>query len=751
MEDKKMFNITINGKQIEAEAGKSILQVATENGIDIPNLCYSDMVKVYGSCGVCVVEVEGAPKLFRACATKISDGMVVNTETDRVKRARKTALSLMLSDHSGDCRPPCVRECPAGTDCQGYVGLIANGLFEEANELIKEKLPLPASIGRVCPHPCETACRRKALEEPVSIMQLKRFAADTSIANNGGKAYAPAVAAETGKKVAIIGGGPAGLSAAYFLRAKGHDVTIYDKMPKMGGMLRYGIPEYRLPKAVLDIEIEAIEGMGVKMVNNVLTDAEMFEKLRNENDAVLIAIGAWTSSKMRIPGEDLEGVYGGIDFLRSIALGETLPLGKRVAVVGGGNTAMDACRSAVRVGADEVYVIYRRTRDEMPAEKVEIEEAEEEGVIYKFLCNPVEILGADGKVTAIKAQKMELGEPDASGRCKPVPVEGAFEEIAVDNVIMAIGQSINNKGFESVELTKKGTIVADEKLFTTSLDGVFACGDVTNRGAGIAIAAIGEAKKAAAAMHLYLGGAKPAFEDTAEYNIYSIKNPTDEQIREANAHRPIEARLAPAQRSAEERKTNFKEYVDIFDAEAAKKEAERCLECGCRDYFECKLIKYADRYDADYERVAGSKHQRPVVKTKYIVREPEKCILCGLCVRTCEEVMGITALGLVGRGFDTVVLPEMGLALESTKCNNCGLCVSVCPTGALSEQLPLAKAVPLKETVKEGICGLCDKACEVKVTYHGNTPLRVLPKEGGKLLCAEGRFALVDGKDPLKK
>ncbi|MBQ8827982.1 MAG: FAD-dependent oxidoreductase [Clostridia bacterium] len=751
MEEKKLLNITINGKAIQAEEGKSILQAANENGIDIPNLCYSEMVKVYGSCGVCVVEVAGAPKLFRACATKITEGMVVETETDRVKRARKTALELMLSDHNGDCRPPCVRECPAGTDCQGYVGLIANGLYEEANELIKEKLPLPASIGRVCPHPCETACRRKAIDEPVSIMQLKRFAADTAIKNNGGKAYSPDVKEETGKKVAIIGGGPAGLSAAYFLRMKGHRVTIYDKMPKMVGMLRYGIPEYRLPKAVLDIEIDAIRDMGVEMKNNVAADADMFAQLRKDNDVVLIAIGAWTSSKMNIPGEDLEGVYGGIDFLRSIALGDMLPLGKKVAVIGGGNTAMDACRSSVRAGADEVYVIYRRTRDEMPADKVEIEEAEEEGVIYKFLCNPVEILSSDGKVCGIKAQKMELGEPDASGRRKPVAIEGAFEEIAVDNVIMAIGQGTNNKGFESVELTKKGTVVADEKTFATSLDGVFACGDVTNRGAGIAIAAIGEAKKAAFAIDLYLCGVEPTFEETSEYKVYSVKNPTDEEIRQANAHRETAKRLAPSQRTPEERNTNFNEYVDLFDEEAAKKEAERCLECGCRDYFECKLIKYADRYNADCTRVAGEKHTRPAVETKYIVREPSKCILCGLCVRTCEEVMGITALGLVGRGFDTVVMPEMGLALDSTQCSHCGLCVSVCPTGALSEKLPLAKAVPLKETVREGVCGLCEETCEIKVTYHGDTPLRVLPVDGGKLLCEKGRFALVNGEDPLKK
>lgn len=235
-----MLNLTINGKNIQVEEGTTILQAAKDNGIYIPTLCYDEAVKVYGACGLCVVEAEGIPKLLRSCSAKCTDGMVINTESDRVVQSRKIAMELLMSAHDGDCVAPCQLNCPARTDCQGYVGLIANGEYESALKLVKNKVSLPASIGRVCPHPCESACRRKNVEEPINIAQLKAFAADLDL--NGDK-YVPEKAEATGKKIAVIGGGPAGLTAAYQLAIKGHDVTIYDMMEKMGGMLRYGIPQ----------------------------------------------------------------------------------------------------------------------------------------------------------------------------------------------------------------------------------------------------------------------------------------------------------------------------------------------------------------------------------------------------------------------------------------------------------------------------------------------------------------------------
>ena len=670
------IKLTINGKECVGQAGQTILQIAENNGIDIPTLCHNENVKHYGACGICVVEAANSPKLMRACSTMAADGMVINTESARVVQARKIALELLMSDHDGDCRGPCVLNCPAETDCQLYVKKIAQGDYRGAVQTIKEKLPLPASIGRVCPHPCETACRRKLVEEPISIAFLKAFAADKDLASDD--PFTADCAADTGKKVAVIGGGPAGLTAAYFLRRSGHSVTIYESMPKLGGMLRYGIPEYRLPKAVLDAEIAAIAKMGVEMKPNfrVGTDAS-FEEITAAHDATVVAIGAWKSMGVGCPGEDLEGVWGGIHLLREIALGNKPNIGEKVCVVGGGNTAMDACRSAVRLGAKEVSIIYRRTLDEMPAEKIEIHEAMEEGVTFRFLRNPAEILGENGKVKAVKLQVMELGEPDASGRRSPVPVEGEFEILEVDSVIAAIGQKVLPAGFEALELNRRGIIAADETTFRTNLPGVFAVGDATNRGAGIAIAAIGEANKAAAVVDSYLRGQEVPY--CKPY--YSERTVTAEML----AANEKKARAQMPCKRAEIRVKDFNEMNLGFTEEQAIAEAKRCLECGCHDYYDCALIKHANRYPIDPKRFAGDKRMTDSEKKLVVIERNEgKCILCGLCVRVCEEVAQEGLLGLVGRGFGTVIKPEFRDSAKIAKCADCCKCAEACPTGALT-------------------------------------------------------------------
>lgn len=282
--------LNIDGKEVYGLPGQTILDVCKENDIFIPTLCYDERTEIYGACGLCMVEMEGNPKLWKACATEIAPDMIIHTNTPRVIESRKTNLELLLSNHKGDCRPPCMLACPAGTDCQGYVGLIANGQYEEAIKLIRENIPLPGSIGRVCPHPCETACRRGMVDEPIAIANLKRFAADTD--EFGEDPFVPECEPDTGKNVAVIGGGPYGLSMAYFLRQLGHDVTIYEAMPKLGGMLRYGIPEYRLPKEVLDEEIAVLEKMGVTMVTNTKIGEDIsFEAIRRDFDAVCVVHG----------------------------------------------------------------------------------------------------------------------------------------------------------------------------------------------------------------------------------------------------------------------------------------------------------------------------------------------------------------------------------------------------------------------------------------------------------------------------
>ena len=716
-----MLNLTINGKNITVEEGTTILQAAKDNGIYIPTLCYDDAVKVYGACGLCVVEAEGIPKLLRSCSAKCSEGMVVNTESKRVVQSRKIAMELLMSAHDGDCVAPCQLNCPARTDCQGYVGLIANGEYEAALKLIKNKVSLPASIGRVCPHPCETACRRGKVDEAINIAQLKAFAADMDLNSDS---YLPEKDAPTGKKIAIIGGGPAGLTAAYRLAISGHEVTVYDMMEKMGGMLRYGIPQYRLPKEVLDKEIAIIKKLGVKMINGVKLGKDFtIASLKAQNDAVIVAVGAWKSSSMRTPGEELDGIYGGIDFLRAVALKQEINIGDKVVICGGGNTAMDACRTAVRLGAKEVYCVYRRTRNEMPAEDIEITEAEEEGVQFKFLTNPISFNGEDGKVKSVTLQLMELGEPDASGRRRPVAIEGKTEELDVDSVIVATGQKLVNEDVSELKLTDRGNIEADIDTFKTNIEGVFAIGDATNRGASIAIEAIGEANRCALSIDAYLNG-----EDIETRVPYISRR--DEELIDFQSKEKCPARK-PKVLSAAERKNNFDEVCLGYTEEDAKAEASRCLECGCKEYYKCKLLSVAQRYGIHPERFKGEMPQKYTADSnEFIERNSAKCILCGLCVRSCKEVMNISAIGLLGRGFKTEVAPAFNLPLDQTKCTNCGLCVELCPTGALTEKSALKKQVPLKEEYSKETVTIDGKQAEVLVSRYDGKIIRVIPNDG---------------------
>ena len=668
--------IILNGKEYAFVPGQTILELAQANGIEIPTLCHDERIEPYGACGLCVCEVkmgQAPARLMRACATKLADGMTIETHSERVTRSRKFVLDMLLSDHTGDCIAPCSLACPGGTDCQKYAALIARGEYHKAAETMKDVIPIPASIGRICPHPCEKKCRRALVEAPVSLAALKAFGADMDLKEN---TFVPDCLPDTLKRVAVIGGGPAGLTAAYHLRRKGHEVHIYDKMPKLGGMLRYGIPEYRLPKAVLDKEIALIEAIGVRMHTNTQLGRDVtLEALRAQFDVLVVATGAWVSSKMRVAGEDLAGVFGGIDFLRETALGNAPDIGKTVAVCGGGNTAMDACRTAVRLGAETVYVIYRRTRDEMPAEQLEIEEAIEEGVQFRFLTNPDEICG-DGKVETIRLQCMQLGAPDASGRRRPEPIEGKFETLEVDSVIMAIGQKTDFAGLETLGQTNRGTVLADAATFKTNLDGVFAVGDVTNKGADIAIAAIGEARKAADVIDAYLDGIEIAYEKP----FICEKEVTAADL----ADRAKQDRAVMPVLPAEERKHTFTEMALGFDEETARKEASRCLECGCLDYAQCKLIRYARQYKADPASYAGEKAARQKDDSHAVLlRDGNKCILCGLCVRACDQLEHLSAIGLAGRGFTTEVGAAYRVPLNLSSCNGCGKCVEVCPTGAL--------------------------------------------------------------------
>ncbi len=403
-------------------------------------------------------------------------------------------------------RAPCTVTCPAEINVQGYVQLIKMGKYAEAVKLIMERLPLPGVLGRVCPHPCETKCRRAEMDEAVAICNLKRFAADqVDLAT-----IAPPLVEAKSEKVAIIGSGPAGLACAYHLALKGYRPTIFEALPKPGGMLRVGIPDYRLPKDILDKEINNILRLGVELKTDAALgrDFTLDELLENGYQAVFLGIGCHVGKPLGIDNEDADGVIQGVEFLRRQNLGEPLAVGKRLAVIGGGNVAVDVACTARRLGS-EVTIVYRRSREEMPAFAHEIEQAMCEGVEIVYLAAPVKaVTGKDGKVEGLICQKMELGEPDASGRRKPVPIEGATFELPVDMIVPAIGQEAAQNALAAcgVKTSRWGTIEVNEVTYETSRPGVFAGGDV-HTGPWIAIEAVGGGIEAAESIDRYIKGA----------------------------------------------------------------------------------------------------------------------------------------------------------------------------------------------------------------------------------------------------
>ncbi|MDZ7816557.1 MAG: 2Fe-2S iron-sulfur cluster-binding protein [Planctomycetota bacterium] len=438
------IKIKVNGQEVFGKPGQTILEVVQEQGLDeIPTLCHSPELKPYGSCFVCVVEVEGRPNLVPSCATKIYDGLEVHTKSEKVRKSRKTALELLVSNHYADCVSPCMLGCPAGVDAQGYIALAAMGENRKAIDLIRETNPFPAICGRVCVRKCELSCRREDVDEPVAINFIKRYVSDDPEAYEGGPERLPS----RGKSIGIIGAGPAGLTASWFLGRLGYDTVLYEQFDRAGGMLRYGIPEYRLPDDVLDKEIDYILKAGgeIKYNTRVGRDVSM-DELRKKHDAVFVSIGASTAKPMRVEGEtSTNGVVTGVDFLHEKADSKE-PVKGTIVVVGGGNTAMDCARTSVRLGADKVIILYRRTKDQMPADELEIKDALEEGVEIYELAAPIGIVKDNDELKALKCIRMKLGEPDASGRRRPVTLEGSEFELPCDVAISAIGQNVDLDG-----------------------------------------------------------------------------------------------------------------------------------------------------------------------------------------------------------------------------------------------------------------------------------------------------------------
>ncbi len=487
----------------------------------------------------------------------------------------------------GECLAPCQRTCPAQIDIPGYIRAIKLGRPEDALRIIKEHNPMPLSIGRVCPHPCESVCRRKHVDEPVAINHLKRYAADLEMKK--GRAEKPYCLPETGKKVAVVGGGPGGLACAYYLRRLGHQVTIFEAMPKLGGMLRYGIPEYRLPKKVLDWEIESILGLGIEVKTNTRLGADVkLDELTGKMgfEAVFIANGAWNSREMGVPGEgELVGAVSGTTFLIERGLDKMPWVGKQVVIIGGGNTAIDCARTAMRLGSQEVTILYRRTRAEMPAADYEIVEAEREGVKLHYLAAPTRLVGEGGRLTGVEILEMELGEPDASGRRKPVPKQGSEKIIPCDMVVSAIGQFCDldflpddGPTFGNVCRTRWSTIETNPATLATGKPGVFAGGDAVS-GPATVVEALAHGRRAARSINQYLRGEEVQGQPLAltpkndPWPVIAEIHGVDQAKRE---HMP---ELEPADRQG-----SFTEVELGFSDAQAKSEADRCLQCGLYCY-----------------------------------------------------------------------------------------------------------------------------------------------------------------------
>jgi heterodisulfide reductase subunit A len=578
-------------------------------------LSYSEIESVEGSVGDFKVKVRKRARYVldkctscgdcaKACPVKVPNPFEEKqSERSAIYKSFPQAVPNTYIIDKED-RPPCRETCPIGQEAAGYIALIAQRRFEDAARLIRKQNPLPLVCGRVCYHPCETECNRQFVDEPLAIKNLKRFVTDWEMKQNGGP-QPPKVEKKRPEKIAVIGSGPSGLACAHDLALKGYKPVVYEKLPVAGGMLAVGIPEYRLPKKLLNFEVDTIKKMGVtietgKTLGKDITIDGLFKK---GFKAVYIATGAHQSLKMKIPGEEeFEGVYHGIDFLRNINLGKPQPVGERVAVIGGGNTAIDAARTAQRRGAKEVVILYRRTRKEMPAVEYEIRAAEEEGVKIQYLIAPVEVLGKKGKMAGLRCIRMELGEPDSSGRRRPVPIKGSEHDLAFETMIIAVSQApqvdfINKK--TSLNVTKWSTLEVNPETLETNIKGVFAGGDVV-LGPATVIAAMGDGKRAAEAIDKYLN--KEPLENFKTHRPKKLGKRDSNDRPHSYAPRfkdtPKKARLMIDERDPRIRKNDFEETELGFSEEQAVEEASRCLNCGiCVECRECERVCEAKAVD----------------------------------------------------------------------------------------------------------------------------------------------------------
>jgi len=480
---------------------------------------------------------------------------------------------------------PCQHTCPVGINIPKYVAHIAEGEYVEAIETIRERNPFPAICGRICHHPCETRCRRGELDESVAIRELKRFAADWYFDHVDELPEPEPFPQTQDQRVAVVGAGPTGLSCAYFLAQMGYPITVFEALPVGGGMLSVAIPQFRLPREVIQSEIDYIAKRGIDIRYNMPIDVSFtVEDLRKDGfEAVFIAAGAQRSQRIGIPGEleDVEDFHYGLRFLRDVKVGKQVRVGRRVAVIGGGNVALDAARTALRLGAEEVNIYYRRSRGEMPVTEVEYDEAVAEGIQINFLVSPTRIESDNWKATGLQCIRMQLGEPDASGRRRPMPISGSEFFVEADTVIAAVGQAPDLSFLprdSALERTRWETLVVDSNRLSTNVPGVFAGGDFVT-GPGMVIEAIAAGRRAAIAIDKYLR------EDTSRVEMYDLRRRGNGETggQEVEESWEIQPRQEMPRVPARERKRSFEEVERGFSEEVAGQEARRCLRCDLEE------------------------------------------------------------------------------------------------------------------------------------------------------------------------